>query len=375
MAKDGDTGDAGEKNLDDALSGETGLQQDQIEAFGGELDDDLDGFDASKADRGDSLEPPKDDDDSDDDDKDDDDGDSDDSDDDDGAKGDDDSDDDGDDKDSDAEDDSDADGDDDSDDDDKDEDDAKSDKKKPDNRIPKDRFDEVNARRKKAEDELATLKAEKAAGDKGEDFDFDAAEIEYMDLLLDGKSKEALAVRKSIDAAKEAVWESKQTIKADNTVTEREVKRELDGLVAQYEGEYDVLNKDTDDFSEDVIDDVQSMFRGYLQTRDDLTPGQAFSLAVNNAVRIYGLEKNGEAGDTTKGDEKGKGDKKNTRTKDKKDVKGKIKIAKKAPKDLGDAGNAGDSAGDTEIDLDNLTDAEMDALPESTLARLRGDFI
>jgi hypothetical protein len=61
--------------------------------------------------------------------------------------------------------------------------------------IPKKRFDEVNQRRKAAEDKLAQFERENKAMQQAQDatYDFDAKEKEYLDLVLDGKTEEAIA--------------------------------------------------------------------------------------------------------------------------------------------------------------------------------------
>jgi hypothetical protein len=240
-------------------------------------------------------------------------------------------------------------------------------------RIPKSRFDEVNARRKAAEDELAQLKANAKAKDEGTEkkFDFKKAEREYLELALDGKIDLAMAKREEIDSAKEAVWESKQAESAKSTVAESDVQKELKALVAKFEGEYDALDSKHEDFSEDLADEVQSMFLGYLENRRDLTTGEAFKLAVGNVVKIYELEKRG----TTSPGEVVDEEKNNVRLKDKKDVKKKVEAAKKAPKDPAGAGVSGADKGEAAIDIEQMTDDEFNALPESTKARMRGDTL
>lgn len=396
MAGEAEKGaDQGAQNLADAVGGKTGMgdmNPEQIAALGGELDDDLDTFDPSAEDRGDSLEPvTKDededkDDDEEKDDEEDKDGDDESEDDGEDKSGDDDG--DGDESDADEDDDE-KDSDDDSEDDEGDEADDDSEeeeeeagKKKPGDQptIPKKRFDEVNARRREAEEEVARLKAEKKAGEDGDkdEFDFEAAEVEYQELLLDGKTKEAAAKRSEIRVAEKAAWQTEQSESTESTVTQREVQRELSGLAAEYEAAYDTLNPDSDDFSEDVVDDIQAMFKGYLNARMDLTEGQCFTLAVDNAVRIYGLKKGDEGATDNKkgGDDDEEKPPKNTRRKPKKDVKKKLEKAKKAPKDPGSAGDSSGSAGESadQPDVSQMSDDEFDALPDSTKARLRGDI-
>jgi hypothetical protein len=65
-------------------------------------------------------------------------------------------------------------------------------------RIPKVRLDKEIQRRKEAEARLAEKEAAEKAAEKGaaQEYDFDAAEKQYMDFLLDGKLEEAAAKRR-----------------------------------------------------------------------------------------------------------------------------------------------------------------------------------
>jgi hypothetical protein len=384
MAGEAEKGaDAGAQNLADAVSGKTGLgsmNPEQIEALGGEFDEELDGFDVNTVDRGDSLEPPK---------KEDDDGGEEDSDDKSGdadadeegsaEDSDDDSESDGEDEPEPEEDSGDAEGDEgEEEESESEEEDPKSRKREQEDeqRIPKRRFDEVNERRKELERELKELKAQQKAGEDAEEnkYDFDKAEGEYIELLLDGKATEAVSKRKEIDAARRSEWQTEQAEVADSTVSTREVQRELNEYVVHYEGAYDAFDPKSDSYDPAVVRDVEAMFKGYLDRREDLQPGEAFVLAVDNAIKIYGLEaRGGDEGNTTDNNKADEESAKNTRRTKKKNTRKKIADAKDNPKDPGSAGAGGATAGAADPDITQMSDDEFDALPESTKARLRGD--
>lgn len=366
-----DDDNAGAKNMDSAVSGDTSLngRREQIEALGGELDDDLDLFQPTPESRGDFVSGDDDEEPST------------------GSEAeqdgeDDQSNDEGSEEDSeeegtDAGDDADDDeaGDEsestDSDDDGNQED---SDTRRTDPpRIPKTRFDEVNARRKAAEDRVKELEAQLAAKEQAgkQAYDFDAAEQEYGELLLDGKFKEAAAKRREINAALEADWEAKQAAKTELTVEQRELKKDLNAISTRMEAEYAEFDPESEAYSEDLTAEVLSMFEGYMATRRDLTPQEALQLAGDNVVRLYGLKKVGTSEEPSSAS-KGKS---NVRKVSKKDTKKKIELAKKAPKDIGAAGKSGTDHGEKPIDINSLSDDELMALPESMLKRLRGDFV
>jgi len=375
--------DDGDANLDAALSGDTalhGAMKDQVAALGGELDDDLDNFKPTAADRGDAVEdevdrdtplPAKADDKAAPTDEDDESGE------DDPAKK----------AAEDEEEDEDSSEESEASDEDgpaKDEpdetDDEEEDEEPPakkskrsddddDQRIPKWRFDEVNERRKQAEEELKALKAQDKAKEDAakKSYDFDKAEDEYLELVLAGKTKEAREKRKEIRAAEKAEWQAEQLVQTESSVTAREVKRELDSLVADYEGRFAELNPKSKSYKPEYVDDALAVYNGYLADGNStLTPAQAFRKAVDLVVKANGLKEAGKEDDSPK-----------TKVviKEKKDVKKKLEAAKKAPKDIGKAGLSGADKGEAEIDINNISDEEFDALPESTKKRLRGDTL
>lgn len=252
--------------------------------------------------------------------------------------------------------------------------------------IPKDRFDEVNVRRKAAEDELRDLKAEIAAGKDGEaeEFDFDTAEEKYMDAVLDGKKDEAKVIRKEIRAAERAEIAASTQVTSRRSATDVAEDRSIQIIAKEYEGNYDVLNPaKEEDYSEDILEDFAAQYTGYVSR--GFTRPEATKLALDNVVRIYDLKSNeaggttdeGEADETTKAEKKAAAEakKKAAVAKKKAAIEKKLKAAKGAPPDTGKDGAAGDSDGDTNLDISTMSDAEIDALPPSTLARMRGDLV
>ena len=378
---------AGVDNLDAALSGDQslhGANKDQISALGGEFDDDLDGFASTPEDRGDVLETAED--------RGDDVKEEEEADEEEAESSDDETDAEGEESDADADadaeeettDDEESDEESDEEGDDSDQEADKDDSEKPKKVVvppgylPKHRFDEVNARRKAAEEELAALKAESTANkDAAESkYDFDAAREEYGELLISGKTKEAAAKLKEISTAERADWEAEAVSKSTSNVSAQQVQNELQQIVAQYEGEYAEFNPENENYSEDIVDEVEAFFTGYLNKRPELTPQQAFHLAVDNTARLYGLQKQGES--ATEGDDsvdEPAAKKTVTRKVAKKDTKKKIALAQRAPANTSKAGNAGDSSGESQPDINQMTDDEFDALPDSVRARLRGDTV
>lgn len=231
--------------------------------------------------------------------------------------------------------------------------------------IPKHRFDEVNERRKAAEAELAALKAREKAEAQAEEskYDFRANEKEYMDLLLDGDTEAALAKREEIDAAKEAKWRSDAKTETKTELSTDAETQELIALSTQAEQMFDVFNPDHEDYDQGLLNKVLVFMRGY---ETEMSRTDAFVAGLADVVQMYNLMPDETPADDGQPKPTGK----------KKVDKKKAAIAKKAVRPVGgDTGEGSAHVGAAVPDIDNMTDEELDALPEKTLARLRGDFV
>lgn len=233
--------------------------------------------------------------------------------------------------------------------------------------IPKSRFDEVNERRKAAEAELEQLRAQQKAADESKEdkFDFVAAEKEYIQHVMDGDEDAAVAKRQEIDAAKHEQWkrESKTETRAD---LDRDAQvKEVQSLSAQAEGMFAEFNPESDNFEPAYVEKTLVFYQGYLAK--GMTPGDAFVEAVADAVEMWDLKPIGEADDAPPPVKKT--GKKKTGGKKKEEAR------KKAHQPVAQAGKGSAEAGAVLPDISQMSDEEIDALPEKTLARLRGDFV
>lgn len=349
----------------------------QMEYYGGDIDDDADDFDPSKADRGDNLEIDAESEDRGDevkaekeeegedaeaeDDESEDDADSDDDDSDDEAEDEIADDDDEADDDEDGDEDSESDGDDSS----EEQSDAAA---KGDQRIPLSRFNEVNERMKRAEARLAQLEKQEEAEDKAEvqAYDFDAAEAEYMDLLLDGKTTEAAAKRREIRTAEKADFLSESEQKTTQTVSQTAMINELNSLTDQAQSMYPVLNESHADYNPAVAQKTVTFMKGYVS--DGMDPSEAFVAALADTIDLYNLDGN-------KATEQPKPEKKVTKKKAIEKKAEKKKVREQQHRTPAGEGRGSADAGAVVPDISKLSDAEIDALPPETLARLRGDFV
>ena len=230
--------------------------------------------------------------------------------------------------------------------------------------IPKYRFDEVNERRKTAEAELeqlrAQLEASKPPEEKEEPFDFNSAEKEYMDLLLDGDVDAALGKRMEIDAAKEARWKYEATQETRQGINAEEEQEELMALGTEAEAMFDVFNPDTQAYDQDKLDKVMVFMAGYEQR--GMRRADAFVAALADAVDLFGLQLEDDAPAAKAAPQK------------KTDPK-KAGLREQAHQPVGKDGAGSADAGAVVPNIFDLSDEEIDALPEKALARMRGDYI
>jgi hypothetical protein len=229
-------------------------------------------------------------------------------------------------------------------------------------RIPKPRFDEVNNRRKAVEAENERLRAELARRDLAPDVnvDLDAKEAAYMEAVLDGDKEKALSIRKEIREAEAAIY-GKRALEAAKTV-KTEVKGELDiaKIVNELNAEYPLFDSSAEDFNQEALVEAVALARMY-QEQKIYGPEDALRKAAEKTAKIYDfapVSKRKAAADGA--DPKPKPE----------DVKKKIEVAGKQPPEA----PPGVAATDPEPDINEMSDAEFDRLPEATKRRMRGDY-
>ena len=235
--------------------------------------------------------------------------------------------------------------------------------------IPKHRFDEVNERRKAAEEELSRLKAERDAGkapDEGEEpFDFDAAEREYLDLTLDGDTDGALAKRREIRAAEHASWKAEAKSETKEDLNAENLRADLQDMYTQAEDMFDELNPNSEGYRQDLVDRTLVYYKGYM-AEGNMTPADAFVAGLADVVELAGLQEMGEeeadTGPKPTGSKKTGG-------------KAKEEAKKKAHVPVAGEGTGANDAGVVAPDVATMTDEEFDALPAAKQARLRGDVL
>jgi hypothetical protein len=243
-----------------------------------------------------------------------------------------------------------------------DEDEAEPDPTPTDQRIPKQRFDEVNERRKLAEKKLAELEAAQQAAQQAEtgNFDFDAKEQEYMELVVDGEFARASEVRKEIRAAERAEAQAAMAQQANMAREQTKVDLAFQDTVDALQNQYPAFDKDSAQFDETLVDEALLLHDGFLA--QDMDPIAAIKKAVDYVARANGLNAAAEEAAPDPVPE--------VKTPSKKQTQKKVEAKTKQPQNLPKGERVEPS-----VDMESMSEEEFDALPESKQRELRGDFV
>lgn len=233
-------------------------------------------------------------------------------------------------------------------------------------KIPKSRFDEINEKYKAAKEALEQLQAEREAETQATEggYDFDAAEQEYLEFVLDGKTAEAAAKRREIRAAERAQIEAEIEAKSSNTVEVKSTQQQILDLSNKYAEEFPAFDPQDESFDAEAIEEVKALYTGYYTQSQNAV--LSFQKAVEAVVKLRGWDAPAATEEPAPEPEPQKPSPKQ--------VTAKVEMAKKQPTNLAGVGEGSTKHG-MEVNVAQLSEKEFDALPESTKARLRGDFM
>ena len=240
-------------------------------------------------------------------------------------------------------------------------------KSKPNHMIPKARLDEVLDKLKASQKELEDLKtASTPPPDAPEAYDFDEKEAEYMNLVLDGQQKEAVALRQQIRTAEKTQLEWEMSQKMAETVSFNQTATTLQRAASELEATFPVFDKTSDQYSEEMTQEVIELRDAFIIKGEDpvaaLSKAAAFVVKSNELITA---EEQPALADSTapKVDEVAK---------KRGEVTKKLSQAKAQPPEL--PGESSSTRGEKPINLANMSEEEFNALPAATLKRLRGDL-
>lgn len=239
-------------------------------------------------------------------------------------------------------------------------------------RIPKDRFDEVNERMKRAEERVRQLEKQQEAvisektkppEPEPEPYDYAAKDQEAMDALLEGDAKRYTEIQTEIRlAAREDALREAKKLAAEGDSKVRETLT-FEEAAAKIEADYPQFTEGSGVYNADAYNELMDLYLGYAQS-GRYNRVDAMRKAAEKTVKIHGL---------TKVSEMASEDVPNNVVNIKKtDVASKAKIAERQPPRM-EGGAAGKE--EPRVDVNSMSDEQYEALPESTKRRLRGDIL
>lgn len=234
--------------------------------------------------------------------------------------------------------------------------------------VPKARLDEVLAKQKALQKQLDDINAaaEKSA-EAPEEYDFDAKEVEYQNMVLDGETEKAVGLRREIRKAERATLEFEMRAEMTQTVSQDRQMTALQQAANAMEDAYPIFDRNSETFNEAVTNEVVELRDMFMQGGYDVV--DALSKAVKYVVKDHDLDQAQESVPSLAG----KAQKSDELAKKRAQVSHKLRAADAQPPEL--PGESSSMHGEKALDLSTMTEEEFAALPEATLKRLRGDIL
>ena len=234
--------------------------------------------------------------------------------------------------------------------------------------VPKARLDEVLAKQKALQKQLDEINAaNEKAEEAPESYDFDAKEVEYQNMVLDGETEKAVALRREIRKAERDTLEYEMRQEMNQTVNQDRQMTALQQAANAMEAAYPVFDRNSDDFNEDMTNEVVELRDAFIMKGYEAV--DALSKAAKYVVKDHDLDQVQESAPSLAG----KAQKSDELAKKRSQVSKKLKAAEAQPPEL--PGESSSNHGEKALDLSTMTEEEFDALPEATLKRLRGDIL
>ena len=235
-------------------------------------------------------------------------------------------------------------------------------------KVPKDRFDEVNERMKKAEKkakelekQLETVVEEKTPEPEPEPYDYAAKEAEAVEAILEGDSKKYAEIRSEIRTAERA-----ETLREAQKLAEtgdRQLRENMtfEEAGASIEAQYPQLDAESELYNEEAREEMLDLFLGYARS-GAYTRVQALQKAAEKTAKIMDLGIPAPA-DTPD----------NVVNLKPTDVKKKVAASKNQPPSM--QSKAPGELDEPKHDVRSMSDEEFESLPESAKRRMRGDIL
>ena len=234
--------------------------------------------------------------------------------------------------------------------------------------VPKARLDEVLAKQKALQKQLDEMTAQNEKSAEAPDaYDFDSKEVEYQNMVLDGETEKAVALRREIRKAERAQLEFEMRQEMNQTVSQDRQMTALQNAAAAMEEAYPVFDSNSDVFDQEITNEVIDLRDAFILKGYDAV--DALSKAVKYVVKDHDLDQAQESVPSLAG----KAQKTDELARKRAQVSKKLRAAEAQPPEL--PGESSSNHGEKGLDLSSMTEEEFAALPEATLKRLRGDIL
>jgi len=235
--------------------------------------------------------------------------------------------------------------------------------------IPKARLDEALQKQKALQKQLEELtQVQPQTVEEPEKYDFAAKEIEYQELLLDGEAQKAAELRGEINnnLYKNVMYNVQQNTTAytQQAITENTERGNLQDVANQLAKKYPSLDENSDQHNPQALEEVLELRDAFIGKGYE--PADALRKSVNYVVKVNDIAESTSETVSKKAPQ-------DEVAKKRAEVQRKLEAAEAQPPEL--MGESGASKGEKNIDISTLSDEEFAALPEATLARLRGDLL
>ena len=242
--------------------------------------------------------------------------------------------------------------------------------------VPKSRLDEVLAKQKALQKQLDDLKAnEQPAEEAPEAYDFDEREVEYQNLVLDGESAKAAALRQEIRQAERGQLEYELTQRMTQTVAQSQQANALQQAASDLESNFPVFDSASKEYNADFTQEVIDLRDAFIIKGENAVA--ALSKAARFVIQEHSLVDMDDTTESAPSLSSSKAPPKAARTdevaKKRAEVTRKLKAADAQPPDMPGEGAA--TRGEKAQAVEDMTEEEFEALPAATLKRLRGDII
>ena len=239
--------------------------------------------------------------------------------------------------------------------------------------VPKARLDQALTKQKELQrkiDEYTQKEAEVAEPDSK--FDFNQAETQYQEALLDGKQEDAAKLRNEIRSAERELLRHEMREEMSHEIGANKELASIQETAAELEAEYTVFDQNHEDFNAEYAQEVVAIRDGLMS--HDMAGPEALKKAALMVVQTYDLKGVTPAEPALAEKKVSKADTVDEVARKRKQVSQKLKAAEAQPPEL--PGESSAQHGEKSVeDLHSMSEDEFNALPEATIARLRGDFI